>query len=177
MKKINLIRISSVLNSIKSSLFDVVVNMNKEKINNNIWKNLQFFWGKWSGRMDEREVEVKREYHLIMDTHYIYIKNMGINKDETIEFKDIGLVNYDSKNKRYILRIYSSSGRVFEFELKNIENNGVKIIWETTHIENFPGWKAKIEEKMIGENEFDEIFYMKKDDENYKIYMKTHFKK
>ncbi len=177
MEKNEVISISSILNTIKLYLFDVVVDMADEETNNNIWKNLQFFWGKWNGIMDGREAEVKREYHLIMDTHYIYIKNMGINKDGTIEFKDIGFINCDSHKRRYILRVYSSSGRVFEFELKNIENNGGKIIWETTHIENFPGWKAKIDEKITGKKEFDEIFYMKKDDEDYKIYMKTHFKK
>lgn len=146
---------------------------------------LKFFIGKWEGKSNGEagEGKVKREYKLMYDGKYIEATNKSTYKPQEKNpkgevHKDLGFFSYDRSRKNLVLRQFHSEGFVNQYVQDSISNNGRFIRFTSEAIENIaPGWRARETYRILGEDEFEEVFELAGPGKEFEVYSSSRLKR
>jgi hypothetical protein len=147
------------------------------------WAPLRFLEGEWRGESQGRpgKGNASRQYRFVLNNRFLQINNKSVYlpqeknpKGETHE--DIGYFSYDKIAKKLVLRQFHIEGFVNQFVVHNVSDNGRKVIFVTTSIENIPeGWRARETYRMIANDEFVETFDLAEPGKQFETYSEIHF--
>ena len=151
----------------------------------NVWSTFSFFIGKWEGmgKGQSGEATVEREYQFVLNGKFLQAKNKSVYKPqeknpkgEVHEHWD--LFSYDRQRQTFVLRQFHLEGFVSQYALDSLSTDGKSLIFITESIENIPsGWRAKETYKILGNDEFHEIFELAAPGKEFEIYSENHFKR
>ena len=91
-------------------------------------------------------------------------------------YEDWGLISYDRARETYVFRQFHIEGFVNQDLLDKIAEDSQTISFVTEEIENIsPGWQAKESYRMLGPDEFIEVFELAPPDKGFEIHTENHF--
>ena len=148
-----------------------------------MWAPFNFFIGLWkgSGQGQPGNSWVERKYEFVLNEKFLFVQNKSIydpqDKNPNGEIhEDWGLISYDRARKTYVFRQFHIEGFVNQYLLEKIAEDGQTISFVTEAIENISaGWKAKESYRMLGPDEFIEVFELAAPDKEYELYSENHF--
>jgi hypothetical protein len=150
-----------------------------------IWAPFNFFIGAWKGSGQGRpgHLHVERKYEFVLNGKFLFVQNKSIYEPQEKNPKgeiheDWGLISYDRTRETFVFRQFHIEGFVNQYLLENIAEDGQTIGFVTEAIENIaPGWKAKESYRILGPDEFVEIFELAAPDKNFEIYSEGQFQR
>jgi hypothetical protein len=151
----------------------------------NKFDNFDFLIGNWQGV----ETGVSgdgigyRTYSYELGKNYIMEKNQSTfpksdKKPKGEVHKDIGIISYNSNKKEIIYRSFNIENFTNIFVLNDSLSTETKFVFITREIENNPGiWKARVVIEKISDSEFNELFDIAMDGENFNPFLQNHWYK
>ncbi len=147
---------------------------------------IKFLVGHWQGTSqgEPGEGRGERTYEFVLNGKFLRGSNKTVYppqkqnpKGETHE--DIGFFSYDRQQKRLVLRQFHVEGFVNEYLQQGGSANGDQtIVFETAHIENIPeGWRARESYKVLGPDEFIEVFELAEPGKDFTTYSQGRWKR
>lgn len=122
--------------------------------------------GSWSGTgqgFGNDKSNIQSSFKLVMDGKFIEITNDA--KFEPTEKKpdgehhiDKGYISYDTKRDLIVCRQFFIEGFVIQYILNDSISSDSYLVFDSEHIENMPGGKARWTIKKISETEFEDAF-------------------
>jgi hypothetical protein len=148
------------------------------------WAPLRFFLGTWEGTGSGRwgSSAVKREYEMVLDDSFVFYRNESVyapqeKNAEGERHEDWGLYSFDKARKAFVLRQFHNEAIVNRFVSDNPINDRT-IVFTSEHIENFvPGWRARETYRILGEDEFEEVFELGPPDGEFKVFLTNRFRR
>jgi len=148
------------------------------------WAALRVFEGKWEGTTSGKPGTgtTTREYKFELNHHFLSQRDTSTyhaTKVEAppVEHEDFGMFSYDNEKKKILWRQFHSEGFVNEYSLDSIGADGKSIVLVTTHIENFPGARAKKLYRILSADEIEETFWLAPPGKDYEVYTVAHLKR
>ena len=150
-----------------------------------MWEPFNFFVGGWKGsrkgEQDQSRAERKSEF--LLNECFVFVQNKSIfssqEKNPNGEIhKDWGIISYDRARETYVFRQFYIEGFVNQYLLKSIAEGGQSISFVTEEIENIsPSWQAKESYRIIGPDEFVEVFEVASQGKEFEIYSENRFQR
>jgi hypothetical protein len=92
--------------------------------------------------------------------------------------EDWGMMSFDKGRKKFVFRQFHIEGFVNQFVMSNAGADAKTIVFTSESIENIPaGFRARETYKMLGPNEFTEVFEIAEPGKEFEIYSEGHFKR
>ncbi len=145
---------------------------------------VRFFAGRWqgTGTGEPGSSTVDREYAFILGGEFLQVKNTSRwaptkenPKGEVHE--DLGLMSYDTARKTIIYRQFHVEGFVNQYALQPVRDPRT-LVFVSEAIENIaPGWRAQETYRMLGTDEFEEVFELAAPGKDFEIYSKSHLRR
>jgi hypothetical protein len=139
------------------------------------------FVGEWRGTgegksgastVDRRYVRVLNEKFLQVTSRSTYEPQAKNPKGEIHE--EMGMIGYDRNRKTFVLHQFHVEGFVNHYVLDTLLSDDKKFVFVTENIENIPpGWRARETYRMIGDDEFEEVFELAGPDKDFEVYTKS----
>lgn len=149
------------------------------------WSPFTFFLGTWKGEGHGRPgvSQLEREYRLILNDRYIQVRHKSVYapqeknpKGETHE--DMGILSYDRGRKVYVFRQFHVEGFVNQYRVEGVTEGGKVLVFITESIENIPpGWRARETYKILGADEFVEVFELAAPGKEFEKYSENRFRR
>jgi hypothetical protein len=150
-----------------------------------LWAPMRYFIGSWVGE-GEGQMGVgvyERNYQWALNGNFIQIRNKAAyapqEKSPQGEIhEDIGYINYNSVEKKFMLRQFHVEGYVNEYKLDILSADRKTYIFISFEIENIPpGWRARETYRIIDENQYIETFELAPPGKDFEIYSKATMKR
>jgi len=150
-----------------------------------MWTPFNYFIGSWhgSGKGQVGHSRVERKYEFVLNNKFLFVQNKSIyepqekNPDGEIH-EDWGLMSYDRARETYVFRQFHTEGFVNQYLLERIAEDGQSISFVTEEIENISaGWKAKESYRIVGPDEFVEVFELASPGKEFEIYSENRFQR
>ena len=146
---------------------------------------LKFFVGHWQGSTlgEPGKGKGERHYEFVLRGKFISGTNKTIYPPQEKNPKgeiheDIGYFSYDRERKVLVLRQFHVEGFVNEYVSRGNVEAGKMLAFETERIENIPpGWKARETYKIVGPDEFIEVFELAEPQKDFAIYSESRWKR
>lgn len=142
------------------------------------------FIGRWQGTTDGQPGKgtVEREYTPILNARFIQLRNRTTyppqeRNPKGEQHEDIGFFSADSQRQRLVLRQFHVEGFVNQYvaEASSVEQTLVLV---TESIENIPpGWRARETYRLLGPDEFEEVFELAPPGKPFALYSRALLKR
>ena len=140
------------------------------------WDQLRFLVGSWTGTGDGNSgtSTLERSYEFILNDQFLLVRNKSVFPPQTKNPKgeiheDLGVISYDKRRKKFILREFYSEGYVNQFVLDEISADGRKLVFTTEAVENGPPMmRARTTWEITGERSLNETFELAFDGKTFK---------
>lgn len=150
-----------------------------------MWTRFSFFIGAWqgSGQGQSGTSRVERRYGFILNEKFLFIQNKSIydpqeNNPNGEVHEDWGLISYDRARETYVFRQFHIEGFVNQYLLEQILEDSQTISFVTEAIENIsPGWQARESYRILGPDEFIEVFELAAPNKGFELYSETQFER
>jgi hypothetical protein len=148
-----------------------------------MWTPFNYFIGSWQGNGQGKagHSHVERKYEFVLNNKFLFLQNKSIyepqeNNPNGEVHEDWGFISYDRARETYVFRQFHIEGFVNQYLLERIAEDGQSISFVTEEIENIsPGWQAKESYRIIGPDEFVEVFELAAPGKGFKIYSESRF--
>ncbi len=149
------------------------------------WSRMKFLEGKWEGTgSGEPGVStVEREYRFVLGGKFLFVQSKSTyapqEKNPRGEVhEEWGLFSFDRRRKSFVLRQFHVEGFVNQFVLDSTFSDSTTLVFVTESIENIaPDWKARETYRMLGEDEFIEIFELTPPGKEFAVYSENRLKR
>jgi hypothetical protein len=92
--------------------------------------------------------------------------------------EDWGMISFDKGRKQFVFRQFHIEGFVNQFVMSSPSDNGKTIVFTWESIENIPaGYRARETYKILGADEFLEVFEIAEPGKDFEVYSQGHFKR
>jgi hypothetical protein len=129
------------------------------------WEPMRFLEGIWEGG-EEGVSKVTQIYEFVLGGNFLHMKTRSVfepteeNPNGEVH-EDFGIFSYDRGRKTFVMRGFYVEGFVNTYVMENMSEDGKSFTFMTEHVENAPeGTKAKLEFKVLGENEIEQSFHV-----------------
>ena len=164
-------------------LLPTTLNAQQQPANTTQLSALDPFIGRWQGTTDGRPGKgtVEREYTGILNSRFVQVRNRSSypaqeRNPKGEEHEDIGVFSEDRSRKRLVFRQFHVEGFVNEY--LQVDSPTPTLVFETESIENIPaGWRARETYKLIGPDEFEEVFELSEPGKPFEVYSRTRLKR
>ena len=151
----------------------------------NVWTPLRFFIGEWEGTGEGKPgvSKTRREYRFVLNNKFIEVRNRSEYDPQPKNPKgeiheDWGMISFDRGRKQFILRQFHVEGFVNQFVTTSVSEDGKTIIFTSETIENIPaGWRARETYKLIGADEFVEVFELAEPGKDFEKYSENRYRR
>jgi len=150
-----------------------------------MWTNLKFLISSWrgigSGQAGSSNVE--RSYQLILNEKFLEVRNKSTYPPQSQNpqgevHEDLGLISYDEARKAFVFRQFRIEGFVNQYIMDYLAPDGKTIVFTSESIENIPaGWRARESYQVVNPDEFTETFELAAPGKEFKLYVKSLFKR
>ena len=148
------------------------------------WRPLKSLVGIWEGTGNGQPgvSKIQREYRLVLNEKFIQVQNKSTYDPQPKNPKgevheDWGMISFDKGRKRFVLRQFHVEGFVNQFVM-NSSDEGKTIVFTSESIENIPsGFRARETYKIVGADEFIEIFEIAEPGKDFEVYSENHFRR
>jgi|SRR5690349_11142927 len=150
-----------------------------------LWSPMRYFIGSWNGT-GEGEMGVgkyERSYQWALNGNFIQVRNKAAyapqEKNPQGEIhEDIGYINYNNTEKKFMLRQFHVEGFVNEYKLESISADGKTYTFLSFEIENIPaGWRARETYQILSDDEYVETFELAAPGKDFTLYSKATMKR
>jgi len=143
-----------------------------------MWTPFNFIIGAWqgSGESQPDASRVERKYEFVLNIKFLFVQNKSVyepqEKNPQGEIHEAwGLISYDRARETHVLGQFQLEGFVNQYLLDKLAEDGQTISFVTGMIENIAlGWKAKESYRILGPDEFIEVFELAALDKEFEIY-------
>ena len=150
-----------------------------------IWAPFRYLVGSWEGTGNGQPglSKVQREYRLVLNDKFLHVQNRSVYdpqpknpKGETHE--DWGMISFDKSRKLFVMRQFHVEGFVNQYVNTSTTADGRTIVFTSESIENIPaGFRARETYKVLGPDEFTEVFEIAGPGKDFEVYSESHFKR
>jgi hypothetical protein len=149
------------------------------------WGPLRSLVGTWEGAGNGQpgESKVQREYRLVLNNKYIHVENKSTYDPQPKNPKgevhqDWGMMSFDKARKTFVFRQFHGEGFVNQYVMTSSSADSKTIVFTSESIENIPaGYRARETYKILGPDEFTEVFEIAELGKEFEIYSESHFKR
>lgn len=149
------------------------------------WAPLKYFEGKWEGAGSGKpgESNVQREYQLVLKDKFLQVQNRSTYDPQPKNPKgeihdDWGMISFDKARKQFVFRQFHVEGFVIHYALTSVSADGKTIVFTSESIENIPaGWRSRETYKIIGPDEFVEIFELAGPGKDFEVYSEARLRR
>ena len=126
--------------------------------------------------------KVQREYRFVLNDKFLHVQNKSTYDPQPKNPKgevheDWGMISFDKGRKKFVLRQFHVEGFVNQFVM-NSSDEGKTIVFTSESIENIPaGFRARETYKIVGADEFIEIFEIAEPGKDFEVYSENHFRR
>ncbi len=147
------------------------------------WEALRFLAGSWQGGGDGRwgHSTVQRDYEFVLNGTFLQARNRSVypaqeKNPEGEVHNNWDLFSYDAGRGVFVLRQFHDEGFVNRYVAEPPADDSALIVFTTEHIENFmPGWRARETYRILGDDEFEEVFELAPPGGEFKVYVTNRF--
>jgi hypothetical protein len=149
------------------------------------WEPLRSLVGIWEGTGNGQPgtSKVQREYRLVLNDKFIHVQNKSTYAPQPKNPKgevheDWGMMSFDKSRKKFVLRQFHVEGFMNQYVMTAASADGNTIVFTSESIENIPaGYRARETYKIVGPNEFIEVFEIAEPGKDFELYSEGHFKR
>jgi len=149
------------------------------------WEPLRSLVGTWEGAGNGQPgvSKVQREYRLMLNDKYIHVENKSTYAPQPKNPKgevhqDWGMMSFDKGRKTFVLKQFHGEGFVNQYVMTSSSTDGKTIVFTSESIENIPaGYRARETYKILGPDEFAEVFEIAVPGKEFELYSEGHFKR
>lgn len=88
------------------------------------------------------------------------------------------MMSFDKSRKNFVLRQFHVEGFVNQYVMTSSSADGKTIVFTSESIENIPaGYRARETYKILGPDEFMEVFEIAEPGKDFEVYSEGHFKR
>ena len=157
----------------------------QSKPHSDIWTPSMQLVGKWEGTGNGQPgfSKVQREYRLVLNDKFLHVQNSSVYDPQPKNPKgeiheDWGMISFDKSRKRFVMRQFHVEGFVNQYVHTSTSADGKTIVVTSESIENIPaGFRARETYKLIGPDEFSEVFEIAEPGKEFEVYSEGHFKR
>ena len=150
-----------------------------------VWTPLRQLVGKWEGTGNGQPglSKVEREYRLVLNDKFLHVQNRSVYDPQPKNPKgeiheDWGMISFDKSRKRFVMRQFHVEGFVNQYLNTSTSADGKTIVFTSESIENIPaGFRARETYKLMGPDEFSEVFEIAEPGKDFGVYSEGHFKR
>ena len=150
-----------------------------------VWEPFRFLIGEWEGTGEGKPgvSKTRREYRFVLNNKFIEVRNRSEYDPQPKNPKgeiheDWGMISFDRGRKQFILRQFHVEGFVNQFVTTSVSEDGKTITFTSESIENIPaGWRARETYKLIGTDEFVEIFDLAEPGKDFEKYSENRYRR
>jgi hypothetical protein len=155
------------------------------KVATDAWEPFKFFVGIWEGTGSDQPgvSRVQREYRLVLNDKFLHVENKSTYDPQPKNPKgevhqDWGMMSFDKGRKNFVFRQFHGEGFVNQYVMTSASADGKTIVFTSESIENIPsGFRARETYKILGPDEFTEVFEIAEPGKDYQLYSEGHFKR
>ena len=149
------------------------------------WEPLRYLVGIWegTGKGQPGVSKIQREYRFVLNDKYIQVQNKSTYDAQPKNPKgevhqDWGMMSFDKSRKNFVLRQFHVEGFVNQYVMTSSRVDGKTIVFTSESIENIPaGFRARETYKILGPDEFMEVFEIAEPGKDFELYSEGHFKR
>ena len=149
------------------------------------WEPFKYFVGSWegTGKGQPGVSKTQREYKFVLDGKFLHVQNRSVYEPQAKNPKgevheDWGLVSFDKGRKQFVLRQFHIEGFVNQYVHTASSPEGKSFTFVTEQIENIPaGWRARETYRIVGPDEFVELFELAEPGKDFELYTEGHFRR
>lgn len=149
------------------------------------WEPLRYLVGIWEGTGSGQPgvSKIQREYRLVLNDKFLQVQNKSTYDPQPKNLKgeihqDWGLISFDKARRTFVYRQFHSEGFVNQYVLTSFSADGKTIIFTSENIENIQaGFRARETYKILGPDEFTEVFELAAPGKEFEVYSEGHFKR
>jgi hypothetical protein len=150
----------------------------------NLLAVLDPFIGRWQGTTEGQPGTgtVEREYSPILNSRYVHLRNRSVYPPQERNPKgehheDIAIFSVDRARQRLVLRQFHVEGFVNQY-VQDESSTAATVVFVTESIENIPsGWRARETYRLIGPDEFEEVFELSPPGKPFELYSRARLKR
>jgi hypothetical protein len=150
-----------------------------------LWAPMRYFIGSWvgTGEGESGVGRYERSYQWALNGNFIQVRNKTAyapqEKNPQGEIhEDIGFINYNQLEKKFMLRQFHVEGFVNEYRLDILSDDRKTFIFISFEIENIPpGWRARETYRIVSEDEYIETFELAAPGKDFTVYSKATMKR
>ena len=150
-----------------------------------VWTPLRNLVGKWEGTGNGKPglSKVHREYRLVLNDKFLHVQNRSVYDPQPKNPKgeiheDWGMISFDKSRKQFVMRQFHVEGFVNQYVNTSTSADGKTIVFTSESIENIPaGFRARETYKLLGPDEFSELFELAEPGKDFEVYSEGHFKR
>jgi hypothetical protein len=149
------------------------------------WEPLRSLVGNWEGTGNGQPgmSKIEREYRLVLNDKFLHVQNKSTYDPQPKNPKgevhqDWGMVSFDKSRKTFVLRQFHVEGFVNQYVMTSSGADSKTIVFTSESIENIPaGFRARETYKLLGPDEFIEVFEIAEPGKDFERYSEGHFKR
>jgi hypothetical protein len=149
------------------------------------WEPLRSLVGTWEGTGNGQPgvSKIQREYRLVLSDKFLQVQNKSTYDSQPKNPKgevhqDWGIMSFDKGRKKFVLRQFHVEGFVNQYTMTSSSADGKTIVFTSESIENIPaGFRARETYKILGPDEFIEVFEIAEPGKDFELYSEGHFKR
>src|SRR6266404_9843771 len=89
-----------------------------------------------------------------------------------------GMMSFDKARKSFVFRQFHIEGFVNQYVMTSSSADGKSIVFTSESIENIPaGYRARETYKILGRDEFTEVFEISEPGEDFELYSESHWRR
>ena len=147
------------------------------------WEPLRPLVGVWEGTGSGQPgvSKIEREYRLVLNDKFLHVQNKSTYDPQPKNPKgevhqDWGMMSFDKARKKFVFRQFHVEGFVNQYVMTSTDAK--IIVFTSESIENIPaGFRARETYKILGPDEFTEVFEIAEPGKDFQIYSEGHFKR
>lgn len=146
---------------------------------------LKFLAGRWEGTTqgEPGRGQGERQYEFVLGSKFLRATNRTVYPPQEKNPKgevheDLGIYSYDGQKKKLVFRQFHVEGFVNEYVEQSVSADGKTVVLVTERIENIPeGWRARETYKIVGPDEYVEVFELAQPQKDFALYSEGHWKR
>ena len=152
-------------------------------VRSDIWEPIRYFVGTWEGTGNGQPgmSKIQREYRFVLNDKFLHVQNKSTYDPQPKNPKgevhqDWGMMSFDKGRKKFVFRQFHVEGFVNQYVMTS--SSAKTIVFTSESIENTPaGFRARETYKILGPNEFIEVFEIAEPGKDFELYSEGHFKR
>jgi len=150
-----------------------------------VWEPFKFFVGSWegTGKGQPGVSKTEREYKFVLNGKFLHVQNRSVYEPQAKNprgeiHEDWGLLSFDKGRKQFVLRQFHVEGFVNQYVQTSLTPDGKTLVFTTELVENIPaGWRARETYRIIGSDEFIEVFELAEPGKDFELYSEGRYKR